>query len=90
MRDISIRRIRIVLAGRAMARDAARELGGAVAAAVGTALASAADAHPSGGSLDTASIGVRVPMHASALAMAAAVGAAVESRMRNPGTADRP
>jgi len=87
MRDISIRRIRIVVTGRAIARSAGRELGAAFASALPAKIAAAIAAHRGIAPANIGSISVHVPANGTPSSMAQAVGQAVGARMadRAPG-----
>jgi hypothetical protein len=80
MREISIRRIRIVVAGRAVSRTAARELGASFASALPAKIAAiVAQHHTAAVSLE--SISVRVQTSGTPDTMAEAVTQSVRAQM---------
>jgi hypothetical protein len=81
MREISIRRVRIVVSGRTIARNAGRELGASFASALAAKLAAALGAHSGSAPVSIGSISVRVPADGTPGTMAQAVTQAVGARI---------
>ncbi|HMI57884.1 MAG TPA: hypothetical protein VK511_07545 [Gemmatimonadaceae bacterium] len=88
MREVSIRRIRIVVAGRAIARSAARELGASFASALPAQIAALVARHQAG-AVNLNAISVRVPANGTPGAMAQAVTKAVGAKMNDRVSGER-